>query len=273
MGNKVAAIDSTGGNNYFKKGWDYDPYLTAFLEGVPEEKLESNWENEEETDHTLVIRGLGGGSQKAIKSCWASGREFYAIDTGYFGNHIKHKIWHRITKNAVQNMGPIIPRPADRIKLCNYEYKPITPGRKIMICPPSDKVMNLFGQGTAEEWTTNIVKKLKKLTDRPIEIRMKPIRAERVTTNTIQDALADDVHCLVTYNSIAATEALMEGRAAITLGPNSAQLVCETNLENIENPKVPDKDEMMAYMCHLSYCQFTEREMRSGFAWRVINAM
>lgn len=271
MGNKVAAID-TSGANYAKKGHEYDPYLRAFLEGVPEEVLESTWEDEENNDSILVIRGLGGGSQKAIKQCWKTGREFYAIDTGYFGNHIKHKRWHRITKNAVQNMGPIINRPTDRLDYLNYKFKPFYPGKKILICPPSDKVMNLFGQGTAQEWTDNIVKQIKELTDRPIELRMKPIRAERVTTNTIQDALADDVHCLVTYNSIAATEALMEGRAAITLGPNAAEMICETDLNNIENPKIPSKDEMIAFMAHLSYAQFSEPEMRSGYAWRILNA-
>jgi hypothetical protein len=271
MGNKVAAIDSTGGNNYSKKGHDYDPYLRAFLEGVPEGAIESTWEDEENSDSILVIRGLGGGSQKAIKSCWNSRREFYAVDTGYFGNNIKHKRWHRITKNAVQNMGPIVNRPFDRLEMVKYKYKPFTEGRKILICPPSDKVMKLFGQGTAQEWTDNIVKEIKTLTDRPIEIRMKPIRSERVTTNTIQDALADDVHCLVTYNSIAATEALMEGKPAITLGPNAAQLICETDLNKIENPKIPTYDEMMAFMAHLSYAQFTELEMRNGYAWKILN--
>lgn len=270
MGNKVAAID-TSGANYTRKGHDYDPYLRAFLEGVPDEVLESNWETEENSDTILVIRGLGGGSQKAIKSCWKNKRDFYAVDTGYFGNNIKHKRWHRITKNAVQNMGPIIDRPFDRLDLVNYKYKSITTGSKILVCPPSDKVMKLFEQGTAHDWTQNIIKEIKKITDRPIEIRMKPIRSERVTSNTIQDALADDVHCLITYNSIAATEALMEGKPAITLGPNAAQLVCETDLKNIENPRVPTYEEMMAFMAHLSYAQFTEAEMRSGYAWNILN--
>jgi len=271
MGNKVAAIDSIGGTNYAKKGHDYDPYLRAFMEGIPDSVKESTWEDEENTDSILLIRGLGGSSQKAIKRCWATGRTFYAVDTGYFGNNIKHKRWHRITKNAVQNMGPIIERDTDRLDYLNYQYRPFTPGRKILVCPPSDKVMNLFGQGTAQEWTVNIIQEIKKYTDRPIEVRMKPARSERVTTNTIWQALQRNTHCLVTYNSIAATEALMEGKPAITLGPNSAQLICETKLENIENPKIPTKDEMIAYMAHLSYCQFNELEMRSGYAWNILN--
>jgi hypothetical protein len=269
MGNKVAAIDSIGGNNYAAKGHDYDPYLRSFIKGVPTESTESTWDNEESTDSILVIRGLGGGSQKAIRRCKAEGRDFYAMDTGYFGNG-KHKIWHRITKNNLQNLGPIIERPYDRLSLIEYEYTPIYSGAKILICPPSDKVMNLFNQAAANEWVNTTIEEIKKYTDRPVEVRMKPSRTDRITTNTIQQALANDVHCLVTYNSIAATEALMAGRAAISLGPNAAQMVSETDLSKIENPKVPNKDEMMAYMAHLSYCQFRQSEMEDGYAWKIL---
>ena len=116
----------------------------------------------------------------------------------------------------------------------------------------------------------NLVEQLEQITDRPIEIRMKPIRSQRVTGSTIQEALQDDVHCLVTYNSIAATEALMEGKAAITLGPNAAQLICETDLANLETPRIPTEDEMYAFLTHLSYSQFTQTEMEDGTAWRIL---
>ena len=269
---KVASID-TSGVNIAKKGHDYDPYLRSFIQGIGGK--ESSWEAEEHTDSTLIIRGLGGGSQKAIKKCWATGRPFYAIDTGYFGN-AKHKTWHRITYNALQNMNEMQSRNEDRLLLqlkCdswNEIYKPFTTGSKIMVCPPSDKVMNMFDQGTAKEWTDKLVEQLKTMTDRPIEIRMKPIRSERISTKTIQDALQDDVHCLITYNSIAATEALMEGKPAITLGPNAAQLICETDLKNIENPKIPSEDEMYTFLTHLSYSQFTQAEMEDGTAWKIL---
>lgn len=265
---KVAAIDSVGGINYHKKGHEYDPFLTGFIHGIPG-AVASDWDKEKDTDSILVIRGLGGGSQKAIKHCWATGRTFYAIDTGYFGNW-KHKTWHRVTKNNLQNLGPIKERPHDRLQQIGYKFKPYTSGSKILICPPSDKVMNMFNQGTAQEWVEKTVEEIKKVTDREIEVRLKPTRSERVTSNTIQAALADDVHCLVTYNSIAATEALMEGKPAITLGPNSAQLICETNLANIENPRIPTKDETIAYFAHLSYAQFTGEEFDNGFAWRIL---
>ena len=152
-----------------------------------------------------------------------------------------------------------------------YKYRKFIDGRKILICPPSLKVMDLFGQPNPETWVKQTVAELRKYTDRPIEIRLKPNRTERVTNKSIQAALRDDVHCLITFNSIASVEALMEGKPAIVLGPNVAECITETNLANIEKPKIPNKDEMNAFMNHIAYCQFTTQEMQSGYAWRTVN--
>ena len=268
MGNKVAAIDSEGGVNYKAKGLDYDVYLRSFILGSFGHI--SSWDREKETNNTLVIRGLGGGSQKAIKHCWETGRTFYAIDTGYFGND-KKKFWHRVTKNGLQNTGPIISRKSDRLQHIGYEFVPFTPGRKILVCPPSEKVMNLWGQPDPETWTQQVVEELKQYTDRPIEVRLKPIRSERITTKTIDQALKEDVHCLITYNSIAATEALMNGKPAIALGPNAASVLCNNDLRKVEHLNIPSKDDMYEFMAHLSYCQFTQAEMESGYAWQIVN--
>jgi len=268
MGNKVAAIDSEGGINYTSKGHDYDPYLTEFIHGSG--GIISSWDREQDTDNELVIRGLGGGSRKAIQHCWETGRTFYAIDTGYFGNG-KAKAIHRVTKNALQYLGPIIERPMDRASSFGYKFKKFKSGRKILLVPPSLKVMDLYGQPSPEVWVEQVTEQLKKYTDRPIEVRLKPNRTERVTTMTMEAALEDNIHCLITYNSIAAVEALMHGKPAIVLGQNAASVVAETDLSNIERPKRPSEDEMDAYMAHLAYCQFTVPELKSGFAWNIIN--
>mgnify|MGYP003667687008 FL=1 len=268
MGNKVAAIDSVGGVSYANKGLAYDSYLTSFILGSGGRI--SSWEAEKETDAALVIRGLGGGSQKAIKHCWETNRTFYAIDTGYFGNE-KKKEFHRVTKNGLQFTGPLVKRDTNRLSVIDYRFKPFTPGRKILICPPSEKVMNLWGQSDPETWTKQIVEELKSFTDRPIEVRLKPIRSERITTKTMEQALSEDVHCIVTYNSIAATEALMNGKPAIALGPNAASVLCDRWLSSVEKPKIPDQAEMLSFVCNLSYAQFSQAELQDGTAWRIIN--
>ena len=62
----------------------------------------------------------------------------------------------------------------------------------------------------------------------------------------------------------------MEGKPAITLGPNAAQLICETDIEKINSPKIPTEDEMYAFLTHLSYSQFTQAEMEDGTAWKIL---
>jgi hypothetical protein len=267
MGNKVAAIYNDDIIK-FKNNIIFDQYLVNFIHSSG--GVISDWETEKHTNNSLVIRGLGGGSQKAICHCWETGRTFYAIDTGYWGNG-KVKTVHRVTKNALQYLGPIVERPIDRARSFGYRFKKFKPGSKILLVPPSNKVMTLFGQPAPEAWVEQTIQEIRKYTDRPVEVRLKPLRSERVADKSIQAALANDVHCLITYNSIAAVEALMEGKPAIVLGENAASVIAETDLSNIENPKKPSRDEMDAYMANLAYQQFTVAELKSGYAWETVN--
>ena len=138
------------------------------------------------------------------------------------------------------------------------------------MAPPSQKLLNLYDINL-EEWLQNTQDEIKKYTDRPVITRLKQTRASRVSDNTMEMALAQDVHCLVTFSSIAAGEALLLGKPAITLGPNAAAALCSQSLSEIENPKIPTLDEVAAWARHIAYCQFTEVEMRDGTAWRILN--
>jgi lipopolysaccharide biosynthesis glycosyltransferase len=265
---KVAAIFNDALN--YDKNTDYvfDEYLQSFVYGCG--GTLSSFDDEKTTAGPLLMRGVGKATREAVQHCWDTGRQFYYIDTGYFGNaKSKSKGWHRITKNNLQNLGPITERPTDR--LLRWKFKKFRPGKKILICPPSEKVMMLFNQPSPAEWTEQVVKQLKTLTDRPIEVRMKPTRTQRISNNSLEEALNDEVHCLVTYNSIAALEALMHGKPAIALGPNCATMVCNTDLNQVEDLHIPDKDEMTALMSHLSYAQFSREEIMNGYAWDIVN--
>ena len=58
---------------------------------------------------------------------------------------------------------------------------------------------------------------------------------------------------------------------AIVLGQNAASAVAETSLENIESPKMPDRDVMESFFNHIAYCQYDVNELRSGYAWSMAN--
>ena len=134
----------------------------------------------------------------------------------------------------------------------------------------SQKLLNLYNINL-DQWLANTQTNIRKYTDREIVVRLKQSRSVRQNTDTIQMALDDDVFCLVTFSSIAAVESLLHGKPAITLGPNAAAPLCSHDVSEIENPKIPTLDEVRSLIRHLSYCQFTEAEMRDGTAWQILN--
>lgn len=263
---RVRSIHNTDYDNN-TRNYNYDPILEDFVLGST--GMLSKWDLEKDkTDCPLVIRGLATDSQRAIKHCQENNIDFYAIDTGYVQPGTK-KDYHRITKNALQHIGPLKDRPVDRLQKLNWKYRNPRPGNKILICPPSEKVMKFYNL-ELNEWLETVIDTIKSKTNRPIEIRKKPSRSERVTNNTIWKAL-ENTHCLVTFNSIAATEAILYSVPAIALAPNAASAICDVDLNSIERLSLPTQQEIIKFAAHLSYCQFTSKEMRSGYAWKVVN--
>ena len=260
---RIFAVDSEF--RYARKGNIYDPMLEHFMVGAGGQI--TTWDMIENNMTPVVIRGIA--KRKQIHSCWQTCRDFYYIDTGYFGNG-KRKNYHRITKNHLQNIYPTVDRPLDRLSATGWKPTKFRKGRNILVCPPSAKVMKFFDLDL-DQWMETTMHTLKKHTDRPIVIRLKQSRSVRQNDDTLAMALAQDVHCLVTFNSIAATEALLLGKPAITLGPNAAQNLCKHSLADIETPYIPTLDEVESWAAHLSYAQFTEEEMRSGYAWSILN--
>lgn len=217
-----------------------------------------------------VIRGIA--KKKVIHKCIETGRDYFYIDTGYFGNN-KHKNYHRITKNSMQYLGELDPNcPGDRFKLTGHSLKKFRGGGNILICPPSQKAMS-YWRLDLQEWLEQTIATIKANTDRPIVIREKQSRTIRVNKDTIEMALAENVHCMVTFNSIAAVEALMNGKPVFTMGPNAAQPLANTDLTQIDNPQIPTLDEVHNLCCNLAYQQFTVNEMRDGTAWRMLNGL
>jgi hypothetical protein len=263
---KVVGLDTElDESKLSKKGQGGDPIIQSFLLGCGGQM--TTWDKTVESMTPVVLRGIT--KRKQMASCREKGRDFYFVDTGYFGNGRK-KTFHRITKNDMQYLGLIKERSPDRLAVTGWRFKKFSPGRNILICPPSAKAMVTFGLDLAE-WIATTMEEIKKHTDRPIIIREKQSRSVRVSTDTMEMALSRDVHCMVTFNSIAAVESIIYGKPAFTLGPNAAQHICYKDLSLIETPYIPTQEEVCRFLAHLAYCQFTEAEMRDGTAWRILN--
>ena len=258
----VHAIDSEF--RYAEKGKMFDPVLQSFTMGAGGQI--TTWSKSETSMTPVILRGIT--KRKEMRACKEAGRDFYYIDTGYFGNN-KKKMFHRVTRNDVQNFGPIIDRPRDRLGATGFQAHKFYGGSKILLAPPSQKLLNLYDIDL-EQWLENVLNELASKTDREVVVRRKPGRTARTTDDSMAHALQQDIHCLVTFSSIAAGEALLNGKPAITLGPNAAAALCSQSLDDIEKPYIPTLDEVEHWAAHLSYCQFTEPEMRNGTAWRIL---
>lgn len=252
--------------------YKFDKVVAAFVQGCG--GMLSPWRDTQDHMNPIALRSIV--KAPIMQQCREQGRDFYYIDTGYFGNFGKGKTYHRIVKNAMQHLGPIIDRPEDRFLMTNTSLIPFSSqkkkhrGSRILICPPSEKAMRCGWGLDLNAWLNATVAEISKHTDREIVIREKKIRHERQTHDTIWEALADDVYCVVTYNSIAAVEALIAGKPIFALGPNAAHHFAKNDLAEIENPLIPDDDEIRRFFCHLAYCQFTKAEMLNGRAWAML---
>lgn len=250
-----------------------DEYVEMFARGCGAEPTVLETWNYNSSKDTLLVRGIM--KHKIIKQCWADQRKFFYMDSGYFGNRASTqnphgwKLWHRVVPNNLQH-GEIIPRPADRWEQHKIKLKPWRSGRKILIAAPDEKPCKFYGI-ELDTWLADTVAAIKKHTDRPVEIRQRTKNRQVRVANAFEDALAD-VHAVVTFNSIAATEAVIQGVPAFVLAPcNAALPVSNTDLSLIDTPWLADRDTVEAWAHHLAYGQFHVNELKSGVAKEILN--
>jgi hypothetical protein len=258
------------------------------IEDVPKKEFLNN--PDKFKNSVFFVRGIT--NFKFFKIFKQHDISFFYIDTGYFGNlnyyhlglnnnlkSITKKTFHRIVLNEMQ-LFKLKKCKDDRYKIflkyLNEEYNAtendfLKPwkrnGNKILLCPPSNKVCSVL-KINYDEWLDTTINEIKKHSKRKIEVREKPeSRDARVRWNTIQEVLDNDVFILVTYNSIAATEAILHGIPALTLGNNAASAVSISKIKEIESPIYPDRKLWINNLCHQ---QFHVNEMSDGSAWEFL---
>jgi len=227
----------------------------------------------------ILVRGISTGAY--IKHAEKTGRDFYFMETGYLGNYRSannttgRKIYHRIEKNAMQQRR-FLDVPDDRWQsLCRfnpaltYQGWRRNPGSKILLIMNTEKPFEFYGEDR-DAWIKNTIDTIQQHTDRPIVIKDKPGRAERTTTSNIYDALDDDVWAVVTYNSIAAVEALQVGIPSFSLAPTAASLITSDDLSLIDCPPQVDEQIVYKWLSSLAYGQFSIDEIVTGQAWHIV---
>lgn len=226
----------------------------------------------------LVVRGVTRKSE--IEQCKQKNRDFYYIDTGYFGNFPSKgnpggkKRYHRIVKNENQHT-EIIDRPSDRWNTLLEEDDRLKwrgwkkYDKKILLVMPNPKACRYYDYDYTT-WVENTEKEIKKHCDLPVEIRIKGSRSERNVGYTIYDAFDSGVYATVAFNSIAALESVLYGIPAFVSVPCAASPLSSADLSQLRSPFFPDEKLIYQHCCGLAYGQFTLDEIESGEAWKII---
>jgi ribosomal protein S6 len=244
-----------------------DEYVNMFAQGagLPIQDYDTDFGN-----NPILIRSMG--KRKLIRKCQEKNHTFYYMDSGYVGNYKSTanphgwKLYHRIVKNDVQH-NKIIDRPDDRWRKLDYPILKRKQGNHILLVTPSEKPCKFYGIDR-DLWVNETVAEIKKHTDRPIVIRDKAVRQQRITKTIFEDL--ENCHALVTYQSIAAVESVLYGVPAFTLAPTAADPVCDKDVSLIECPTHQDEHKIYKWACHLAYGQFHIDEFKNGTAWRIL---
>ena len=254
---------------------EHDAIVQNLAESVAVEWLHHYKQlKDHDTKIPVIFRSMA--QRKTVRLCVQQERPYYYIDTGYLGNMEKRKDWHRVVNSGMQHSEINWTVPADRFERLaeNKEYLPFKGWRKhggpILLVTPSDKPCLFYGINR-DEWLEETLTELKKHTDRKIIVRDKVMRRARIGDGSLYNQLEhENVHAVVTYNSIAATESIGFGVPAFTLAPNAADYFCEKDLSKIESPKYAEPDEVRQWQHWLAYCQYTPFELSDGTAFRLI---
>ena len=220
----------------------------------------------------IPVAFFGVGHAKLHNIIVSNKLDFYFLDTGYLGN-VKTKLYKRITKNKLNNTQNIIERPSDRLEKLSIDRTSYSRGNKILIIPPDQKVLNCFENTlNTSSWIQQTIESIKHHTDREIVVRERNRnRTERMIHDKFSDALQDNVHACVVWSSNCAVESVLHNIPVISLGPTATTKVSPFELNQIDNVPNLNQDLVENWLRHLSYCQFTDSEMLSGFAWNLIN--
>lgn len=205
----------------------------------------------------FVVWGHLWTGEKIVPPAIELGTPFYFIDNGYLqpangGSQGYYAVTYR-------SFAPMLLDDPDwarlPVEMKDWQDPAQKPGGQVLVCAPGRGFGKMFGWDM-DAWLTNVVAKLKTLTDRPIVVRDK-----QAITPLEQDL--QNTAVVVTHSSKAAIRAIHAGIPCIVEHTCACAPVAGSDLAQLESPPMPDRTRWWAsLMCQ----QFTLDEMRRGAA-------
>jgi hypothetical protein len=258
----------------------------------------------------FLQHNIAGQKRKKLEKYYQyildSGKPFIVAEAPVFRRNMKQSgcpgAYHRFSWTSYfQNEGNYCNKdsPPDRWNRIQAEQKITikdwrTTGDYVLLIlqrPGDSSLKNLLEKhGSYENFLTFTLNEIKKYTNRPIRVRMHPLRQDRqlealknfdvdISINTLGsrqghgvteggDGLYKDfkdAYAVVGFNSNALTESICEGIPTFSMCSSSMAWDCSNkDLSQIESPELFDRQQ---WLYNLGYCQWREDEIAQGTPW------
>lgn len=231
---------------------------------------------------TSLSWGTLQGADILLKYLMKNNRDFVYVDHAYFNSgHVGKNSNYRLTYKELQNT-TITDRPSDRFNSLDISISPWrTGGDYILVCPPTDATINLYG--LSKNWLENTILKISQFTDMPIYVRNKPntigidlSKGYAVPILKEDNVILDDMtleehfvnaYCTVTFNSSVAIKSICAGVPVIVDKSCAASSISRTDISDITNLLYLDRTK---WLYNLAYSQFSLSELADYKAWEIL---
>lgn len=254
------------------------PVCQAFLTGTGEKyKMIDVDEVKEEmlSDYEIIVfQGWKPRHFTLVNKCKEMEKEFYCLSDGFFKRHPYHDPpYFCVAKNGIHAYGEYLPtKGLERWQQIGIPLKRWSDGEEIIIAYQYSP--DAYGKNRDPAFHSMVRSAV--ATGRKVKITLHPagINKKRNFLNTLKSMGAevhkepsfyhyDNAHCLMTYDSNAAVEAVMEGIPIITYSQNMASEVsCTLDCVHLK--------ERADWVSWLAWQQWTCDEMSQGMAWEYI---
>jgi len=215
---------------------------------------------------SVLWQGRMQSNQSIYNQCRAKGKPVMIIEVG---NLVRGTTW-RISLDHIHGLG-IFGNSENldksRPTILGVDLKPVNQKRnnKILIACQHERSLQWEGQPSMAEWAKRKVAEIRKFTEKDIIIRPHPrspfvlniagvqVEQPKKIPNSYDSFDIDyNYHCVINHNSGPAVQAAINGIPVICDRSSLAFSVSE-QIENINNPTLPDRAEWFLKLCHTEW--------------------
>lgn len=251
------------------------PVFDAFANGVISLGHEIV-ENDEDVSviWSVLWNGRMLGNHQVYQDCMKQAKPVIIIEVG----SLKRGTTWRISEGHINGFGVFGNNDQldqKRPEKLGVTLKPLALRRRgeILIATQHSRSLQWEGQPSIEQWVRNTISQIKKYTNRRIVVRPHPrsqirekfadavIELPRKIVSSYDDFdINFNYHCVINHNSGPCVQSAINGTPIICDSSSLAFPVSE-KWENLENPKLPDREE---WFLKLAHTEWTVEEIAQG---------